>query len=268
MATKEKIENAIALLSERTGIKKFGLLGSLAAIGSSKPVPMEMLHSPDMDLCTPDDEDRIFELADTYRKNGEFHNETGLYADPLSIGVAALPDGWQRRSKLYKIGNGVVLQIPNINDIAVSKLLRFAENDKSWLTAGLKSQLIDAEALYSRLTLTDEDFESIQQARHNLVELLDENIMRPPIDVFDYSSGEILISNDNSLSFEIKWNNGYHVDVIHFDSEETPVIAHLVFPKYTELEEYLDKAINMTYTDFVITAPIEANKRITKTPKP
>ena len=92
--------------------------------------------------------------------------------------------------------------------------------------------------------------------------------MRPPIDVFDYSSGEILISDDNSLSFEIKWNNGYHVNVIHFDSEETPVIAHLVFPKYTELEEYLDKAINMTYTDFVITAPIEASKRITKTPKP
>lgn len=68
MKTKTDIEYALALLSERTGIKRLGLLGSLAAIGSEKSVPLEMLRSPDMDVFTPDDEDRIFELSETYRK--------------------------------------------------------------------------------------------------------------------------------------------------------------------------------------------------------
>lgn len=252
MKTKTDIEYALALLSERTGIKRLGLLGSLAAIGSEKSVPLEMLRSPDMDVFTPDDEDRIFELSETYRKNGKFYEETGLYADPLSVGVTALPDGWRMRSKLYRLENGAILQIPNINDIAVSKLFRFAQNDQEWLAIGLINGLLEQDDIYKRISLTNEDFESIQQARNNLVYLTDKNCLLPPVDLFDYVNGETHINHDFTLSFNVKWNRGYEVNVIHLDDISEPIISKKLFHEMPILENYLDCVLSMSYQDFLL----------------
>jgi uncharacterized nucleotidyltransferase DUF6036 len=136
---------------------EFVVVGSLSILGivQGKEIPARMLMSIDVDCFTPQDPDRIFDLAQTLGEGSPFEAAHGYYLDPISPKVPTLPSQWEYRLVRVPFDNGIVVSFLEPNDAAVSKYARGEPRDREWIQAGLAAGLLSAPIIDSRFRQTD-----------------------------------------------------------------------------------------------------------------
>ncbi len=222
------IDNVFRSIYESTKYDKFVILGSLSVIGvEANKIPRNMMMSNDIDCYTPNDPNAIFDLND-FKEHSKFHHEVGYYIDGCSPNTSSLPVNWAKRAikRFIDVGEkNILLIIPRLDDVAVSKLYRFSDNDKRWIVSGIENKLIDIDNVYDRIKYCEnEPYENVVRARKDFLKLLDENRLPMPCDVFDWKNGEHDFSDDFNYSIDVNYNadsRQYEISVFDFQQDKT-----------------------------------------------
>lgn len=196
----------------------FGSLSSLSLVFNKNKInkeltnlPNEMIESDDIDFCYMENPEESFYLDERFQQNGYFHNKHGLYFDPVKPTMPALPEDWQKRLSKENIdinnNEKILIYFLDLNDIAISKLVRGNENDISWIEAGLKNKILDQEIINKRLSSANVvEYNEILKAKVELRNIIQKNKLKPLLEDFDWQSpnGETYISDDFMFEFNIK----------------------------------------------------------------
>ena len=196
----------------------FGSLSSLSLVFNKNKInkeltnlPNEMIESDDIDFCYMENPEESFYLDERFQQNGYFHNKHGLYFDPVKPTMPALPEDWQKRLSKENIdinnNEKISIYFLDLNDIAISKLVRGNENDISWIEAGLKNKILDQEIINKRLSSANVvGYNEILKAKVELRNIIQKNKLKPLLEDFDWQSpnGETYISDDFMFEFNIK----------------------------------------------------------------
>jgi hypothetical protein len=136
--------------------RRFVIAGSLSAIGAVMQAPEEMTMSHDLDFYPELDPERGFvEIASQLGDTSAFHQVNGIYADPITPRLLALPQGWEVRLVSITFPGGVVGRFMEPNDVAVGKLARAELHDMRWVRAGLTAGILSIDTIRERIALTD-----------------------------------------------------------------------------------------------------------------
>jgi len=167
--TLRDIERLLVEASRLSNHRHFVIAGSLSAIGAIMNPPLDMVMSRDVDLYPKLDPARGFkEIASALSEGSDFHLQNGFYADPISPAILALPSDWESRAIPITMKNGIVATFIDINDMAISKLMRSEENDIRWVRAAFDAGIASADEILARLSKVDnalpEDFERARQS--------------------------------------------------------------------------------------------------------
>ena len=224
----EIVDNVFRSIYQETGYNKFVLLGSLSVIGTkTNKIPPNMMISNDIDCYIPDNPEAIFELTQ-FQENSDFHKEVGYYIDSCGRNTAALPNRWESRAirRLIKTNkDNILVIIPSLDDITVSKTYRFADNDKRWIVEGIKAVLIYVDNVANRISVCEyETHEDTMKAKSNFLKLLNENRLPMPCDIFDWKNGEHDFSDDFNYSIDVIYNvdsRQYEISVSDFQQDKT-----------------------------------------------
>lgn len=151
----ELLFQVLASAKSQIGHTDYVIVGSLSVLGvlDHQEIPERMSRSNDFDAYTKADPDRIFDVAKTLGEGSAFFDENDVYLDPVSPKLLTLPEGWEQR--LRKVTrDGVNAFFLDLNDAAVSKYARGAENDLRWIRAGVEAGLINLDTVRDRLRTT------------------------------------------------------------------------------------------------------------------
>ncbi len=151
---REDLRRLFAQARKLSGETDYVVLGSLAALGHSADVPPRMAISLDVDAFGKSDPPRIFELAAALGQGSDFEAEHGYYLDPISPGVATLPEGWESRLIRIELEPGLSAWFLEPNDAAVSKYARMEPQDREWIRAGLQARILSLSIIEARYRQT------------------------------------------------------------------------------------------------------------------
>ncbi len=153
--TRDDLRRLLARARELSGETNYVILGSLAALGYAGKLPPRMAISLDVDAYGKSDPSRIFALAPSLGQGSEFETQHGYYLDPISPGVATLPEGWEGRLVRIELEPGLAAWFLEPNDAAVSKYARMEPRDREWIRAGLEAAILSLAIIESRFAQTD-----------------------------------------------------------------------------------------------------------------
>lgn len=105
--------------------------------------------SIDIDFFPLRDPAQLQDISAELGEDSAFHEQHGYYLDPISSSILVLPSGWMERLVMLEFG-GVRAYFLDVNDTAISKYVRSAENDFRWIDAGLEARLLDLDVIESR----------------------------------------------------------------------------------------------------------------------
>jgi hypothetical protein len=128
---------------------EFVIAGSLSVLGLKEVPPEMMSMSIDIDFFPLNDPTHVQEIADALGEDSAFHEQHGYYLDPISRHILVLPPGWRERLIMLEFG-GIHAYFLDVNDTAISKYVRSAENDFRWIDAGLEAGILDLDTIEAR----------------------------------------------------------------------------------------------------------------------
>lgn len=231
----------------------FGRLSSLSLVFNKNKInkeltnlPNEMIESDDIDFCYMENPEESFYLDERFQQNGYFHNKHGLYFDPVKPTMSALPEDWQKRLSKENIdinnNEKISIYFLDLNDIAISKLVRRNENDISWIEAGLKNKILDQEIINKRLSSANVvEYNEILKAKVELRNIIQKNKLKPLLEDFDWQSpnGETYISDDFMFEFNIKLTEDNQFQLTIENTENNKKVVRL-FDTYKETKETIE----------------------------
>ena len=161
MMNHQKLLHIMRAIAAISGEKNFVLVGSASVLLTSKNIPLAMLNTNEIDVYAPDAEDEEH-FSDTIYgaigKGSQFDQSYNYYADGVSSKTAKMPSDWLNRAK--DAGNlgieGANILVPDINDIALAKMMAWREKDQDWLQAGVQVKILDPRKMRERLPLLPE----------------------------------------------------------------------------------------------------------------
>lgn len=167
--TLQDIELLLVEASRLSNHRHFVVAGSLSAIGAIMDPPLDMVMSRDVDFYPKLDPARGFEeIAAKLSEGSDFHLENGFYADPISPAILALPSDWESRAISVTMKHGIVATFIDVNDMAISKLMRAEDNDIRWVRAALGAGIANTDDILARLPKVQnalpDDFEKVRQS--------------------------------------------------------------------------------------------------------
>lgn len=143
-------------LSEITGRKELVVVGSAAVIAAMVELNGNDFGTEDVDIFSldGDDEERFTDEAENIGRDTIFHETFGYYADGVGPRTAIMPADWKTRAEARKIPGapGVVLWVPEVNDVALAKLCAWRDKDIQWLKIAVKEGVIEPGVMASRLS--------------------------------------------------------------------------------------------------------------------
>lgn len=129
--------------------KEFVIVGSLSVLGLKEVPPEMMSMSIDIDFFPLHDQTHVQEISAELGEDSSFHESHGYYLDPISADVLVLPPGWMERMVLHEFGDLSVYFL-DVNDTAISKYVRSADNDFRWIDAGFEAGILDLDKIDAR----------------------------------------------------------------------------------------------------------------------
>ena len=236
-------------------LNKFIIFGSLSSLSlvfnkdknkKEQHIPYEMIESDDIDFCYMENVEESFYLDERSQENGYFHDKYGLYFDPVKPTMPSLPEDWQKRLSKENINidnnEKVSIYFLDLNDIAISKLVRGNENDISWIEAGLKNKILDQEIINKRLSSANVvEYNEILKAKEELRNIIQKNKLKPLLEDFDWQSpsGETYISDDFMFEFNIKLTEDNQFQLTIENTENNKKVVCL-FDTYKETKETIE----------------------------
>lgn len=164
----EQVRHIVRAASGITEQTVFVVIGSQAALFQFPDLPPAMTLSPELDIY-PRDATAMADLIDgAIGRDSMFHETFGYYADGVGPETARLPRDWGERAHSYHVASPsgeIVVIAPDIDDLAVSKLLAGREKDFTWLAEGTASRLIALHKVSLLLAGTDATAEELGLAR-------------------------------------------------------------------------------------------------------
>lgn len=146
---REQIRRALEEAAKLGPHTEFVIAGSLSVLGFKEVPPEMMSMSIDIDFFPLRDPTHVQEVVDLLGEDSEFHEKNGYFLDPISSNIMVLPPGWMERLVKLDFGH-VQAYFLEVNDTAISKYVRSAENDFRWIDAGLESGILDLNTIEAR----------------------------------------------------------------------------------------------------------------------
>lgn len=156
---REDIQRALEAARAVSHHSEFVVAGSLSVLGLLNTPPREMSMSIDIDFYPLRDPKAAAKVSEFLGENSEFHERNGYYLDPISPELPVLPDGWKDRLVKVAMGKATAYFL-DVNDTAVSKYARSADNDLRWLEAGYEAGLLNIEVIEARVRFGTNYFEA------------------------------------------------------------------------------------------------------------
>ena len=157
MMNHKKMIHILRAVATITNEKNFVLVGSAAVLLTSRNIPLQMLNTNEIDVYSPDSasEDDFSFLVESIGKGSQFDKTFHYYADGVSSKTAKMPADWEMRAKVVEnLGiPDVTVLVPDINDIAIAKMIAWREKDRDWLEAGVGSKILDPRKMRERIAL-------------------------------------------------------------------------------------------------------------------
>jgi hypothetical protein len=158
MMNMKKLAHVLRAIGSVTEEKKLVVIGSTSVLLNAKNIPAEMLMSQEVDAFAPDtkDEEMFHDLVDGSLGAGSmFYRTFGYYGDGVSSKTARMPTDWQSRARQVAVAGveGIQILVPDINDIALSKMIAWREKDQDWLKAGVRSLILKPRAMRERIAM-------------------------------------------------------------------------------------------------------------------
>lgn len=154
---REQLRIALEAAAKLGHHHKFVIAGSLSVLGLKEVPPEMMSMSIDIDFFPLNDPTHVQEITEALGEDSEFHESNGYYLDPISVDILVLPQGWRERLVELQLGS-VQAYFLDVNDTAISKLVRSAENDFRWVDAGLEAGLLDIDVIDARSQFNSIDY--------------------------------------------------------------------------------------------------------------
>jgi hypothetical protein len=129
--------------------KEFVVAGSLAVLGLKEVPPEMMSMSIDIDFFPLHDQTHVQDINAELGEDSSFHESHGYFLDPISASILVLPPGWMERMVLHEFGD-LRIYFLDVNDTAISKYVRSADNDFRWIDAGLEAGILDLDKIDAR----------------------------------------------------------------------------------------------------------------------
>lgn len=144
-------------LSEITGRKELVVVGSAAVIAAMLELNGNDFGTEDVDIFSLDgeDEERFTDEAEVIGRDSQFHETYGYYADGVGPKTAIMPADWKSRAERRNVPGapGVVLWVPEVNDVALAKLSAWRDKDIQWLKIAAREGVIEPEVMASRFSM-------------------------------------------------------------------------------------------------------------------
>lgn len=163
----EDIQLALEAANKVSSQTEFVIGGSLSVLGTIDVPPEMMAMSIDIDFFPLRNPKRASEIGLALGENSAFHEHHGFYLDPISPELPVLPRKWRDRISEVKLGN-VTAFFMDVNDIAISKYARSADNDFRWISSGYEYGILDLTTIEARVRfetdfILDEDHQNVKQ---------------------------------------------------------------------------------------------------------
>lgn len=157
----DRVEHILRAAAEITGHRTFVLVGSAAIVVGRKNVPATMVITPEIDIYAlgAEDPEAVSDLIESnIGRDSAFHKTHGYFGDSVSPQTATMPLDWEARTTEYEGSGcpGVIVIVPDVNDIALTKLVAWREKDRGWLTEGARYSLLSLQTMADRLHLMPE----------------------------------------------------------------------------------------------------------------
>jgi hypothetical protein len=150
---RRQLEHVVRAAAAITGLGRFVLVGSQAALVQHRKLPPAMVQSDKVDLYPPDRPELAEVVDGAIGRDSPFHATFGYYADGVGPETAKLPCGWEGRA--FRLKNprtgGATAVAPELHDLAAAKLVAGREKDVRWVEAAIAAGLLRTELLAERV---------------------------------------------------------------------------------------------------------------------
>ena len=156
MMNREKIAHLLRAIAGVTGETKLALVGSATVLLRAKNIPAAMLNTNEIDVFSPNatDEELFVDLVSgSLGRGSQFDRTFNYFGDGVTSRTAKMPSDWRERAKIVDVPTvqGIEVLVPDLNDIALAKMMAWREKDRDWLQAGVRSKILDPDAMRARL---------------------------------------------------------------------------------------------------------------------
>ena len=155
MMNRAKLAHVVRAVAAITEHKHFVIVGSATVLLQARNIPAAMLNTNEIDIYSPDAQDEEFfaDLVEGSIGPGSHFDRTFKYhGDGVSSRTASLPSDWRGRASLVtNLGIAdVEVVVPDLNDIALAKMVAWREKDRDWLKAGVRALILSPTAMRER----------------------------------------------------------------------------------------------------------------------
>ncbi|MGE7154891.1 DUF6036 family nucleotidyltransferase [Methylorubrum rhodesianum] len=156
MMRRDRLDHILRAAAGVTGHDTFVLVGSSVIVVRCRNIPGDMLMTREADVYVPDtsETEALSDMIDANIGQGSaFHRQYGYYADGVSPGTSVMPSDWMDRVQHYRGTGcpGVTAIVPDIEDVALAKVVAWREKDQNWILSGVRSRLFSLERMASRI---------------------------------------------------------------------------------------------------------------------
>lgn len=162
MMSREKLAHILRAIAGVTGEARLVLIGSATVLLRARNIPLAMLNTNEIDVYPPDAADCEYFVdlvSGALGRGSQFDRTFNYFGDGVSPTTAKMPGDWRERSKAVKVPGapGVEVIVPDLNDIALAKMMAWRDKDRDWLIAGVRSKILDPRLMRERIALLPPD---------------------------------------------------------------------------------------------------------------
>ena len=150
----DELVHCIRAVSQATGEADLYIFGSQSALlHFGDNLPYDACESRETDIMTSNNSiENAYIIAGNFGEDTMFNQTFDLEVDGVLAKDIILPPGWEARATIYEIPCydwTASVVTPDVNDIAVAKLVAKRDKDRKWLQA-----MYDADAIHLMTVLT------------------------------------------------------------------------------------------------------------------
>lgn len=160
---RSEFEHVIRAAAGTTGLKEFVVIGSQAILAVLADAPRSLRQSLELDLYPKHCPERSIEIDGAIGELSLFHQTHGIYAHGVAPETACLPADWEQRSHRVNIATpdgDVVVQAPDLHDLAFSKLAAGRTKDIEYVREMIRCSLIGAGRMAQLIELAEEELKT------------------------------------------------------------------------------------------------------------